>query len=337
LRLGYLLLGKRSDSGIDPPDVDDTPDARHEAADGAVLADGEPGVLREARERAARHGEHRAAVEDEYREHRAAVESKSGAGLESWDADVPELQRAWTEHGTRWPLPKRSEAPLPLDNPSPDKPDAPGTWRGAGGRRLTPEANAEVDRGCERIREVGDNVIVPCLRGIEAADPSRQLIGFEYRFKGAERIKEKVADAVTYKGRTPDKALGNLKDAVRFAFVYSEDRYVQGVQADCERLRDRGLEPFDRTNLWRGDEYKGINSRWREPESGLLSEVQFHTGLSFEAKQLTHAAYERLRNPATSDVEREELQEFQRPATAKIAVPRSATEIEDYSSEKRDG
>ena len=323
--------------GIDQPDLNDTPDAGHEVADGVVLADGAADVVREARERAARHGEYRAAVEDAYREHRAAIERKSGTGRESWDADVPELRRTWAEHETRWPLPKRSEAPPPPDSPSPDHADAPGAWRGDGGRRLTPEANAEVDRGCERIREIGENVIVPGMRGIEAADQNRQLVGFEYRFKGTERIKEKVADAVTYKGRTPDEALGNLKDAVRFTFVYSEERYVEGVRADCERLRGSGFEPFDRTNSWRGDEYKGINSRWREPESGLLFEVQFHTDLSFEAKQLTHAAYERLRNPATSDAEREELQEFQRLATAKIAVPHGATEIEDYSSEKRDG
>jgi hypothetical protein len=324
--------------GIDQPDVDDTPDAGREVVDGAVLADRAADVVRDARERAARHGEYRAAVEAKYREHRAAVESKSGAGHESWDADAPQLRRAWADHETRWPLPKRSEAPPPPDNPdSQDSLDAPGAWRGDGGRRLTPEANAEVDRGCERIREVGENVIVPAMSGIEAEDPDRQLVGFEYRFKGTDRIKEKVADAITYKGRTPDEALGNLKDAVRLTFVYSEERYVQGVRADCGRLRDSGFEPFDRTNSWREDEYKGINSRWREPESGLLFEVQFHTDLSFEAKQLTHAAYERLRNPATSDVEREELQEFQRLVTAKIPVPHAATEIEDYSSEKRDG
>jgi hypothetical protein len=323
--------------GIDQPDMDGAPDARREVTDGAVLADGAAGVVHEARERSTCLDEYRTAVEEEYREHRAAVESKSGAGRESWDADVPEMRRTWAEHETRWPLPGRSEAPPPPDRPAPDNPDAPGAWRGDGGRRLTPAANAEVDRGCERIREVGENIIVPGMRGIEAEDPDRQLVGFEYRFKGADRIKEKVADAVTYKGRTPHEALGNLKDAVRFTFVYSEERYVQGVRADCERLRDSGFEPFDRTNSWREDEYKGINSRWREPESGLLFEVQFHTDLSFEAKQLTHAAYERLRNPATSDVEREELQEFQRLVTAKIAVPDGATEIEDYSSEKRDG
>ena len=90
-------------------------------------------------------------------------------------------------------------------------------------------------------------------------------------------------------------------------------------------------------NSWEKDEYKGINSRWRDPESGLLFEVQFHTRSSFEAKQLTHAAYERLRNPATSDIERDELQEFQRKVSAEIPIPPRVTDIGDYSPERRDG
>ncbi|HTV79012.1 MAG TPA: hypothetical protein VMF03_12180, partial [Steroidobacteraceae bacterium] len=85
------------------------------------------------------------------------------------------------------------------------------------------------------------------------------------------------------------------------------------------------------------DEYKGINSRWRDPESGLLFEMQFHTRASFEAKQLTHAAYERLRNSLTPDIERDELREFQRKVSAEIPVPPRVADIEGYSPEQRDG
>ena len=38
--------------------------------------------------------------------------------------------------------------------------------------------------------------------------------------------------------------------------------------------------------------------------------MQFHTLPSYEAWQLTQPAYERLRNPATSDAERAELRSF---------------------------
>jgi hypothetical protein len=245
-------------------------------------------------------------------EYRATVEAAY-----TWDAAALELRQAWEAHETKWPSPEDADRD--------------------GDRSLNPEANAEVERGCGQIREIAENVITPAMRAIESEDPDRHLIGLEHRLKGVDRIKEKIVDAVRYKGRAPEEALETLKDAVRFTFCYSEHRYTSGVIEDCQRLLDRGFQPFDRLNSWQAEQYKGVNSRWRDPESGLLFEVQFHTRASFEAKQLTHAAYERLRDPATSDIERDELQEFQRKASAEIPIPPNVTDIEDYSPEQRRG
>jgi hypothetical protein len=263
-------------------------------------------------------------------EYRATVEAEYGAAPDSsWDTAVLELRKAWAAHEAKWPPPR--------DSRSSHAPAAPGAWRGDSDRYLDPDANAEVDHGCGRIREVAENVITPAIRAIEAEDLNRHLIGLEYSLKSVDRIKEKVADAVRYKGRTAEEALATVKDAIRFTFCYSEEGYTSGVLEDCVRLQDRGLQPFDRVSSWEAEEYKGVNSRWREPESGLLFEVQFHTRASFEAKQITHAAYERLRSPATSDNERDELQEFQRKVSAAIPIPPGATDIEDYSPEERNG
>ncbi len=49
------------------------------------------------------------------------------------------------------------------------------------------------------------------------------------------------------------------------------------------------------------EQYKGINSRWRVPASRQIFEVQFHTYASFEAKQETHGAYEKMRSRVTND------------------------------------
>jgi hypothetical protein len=68
-----------------------------------------------------------------------------------------------------------------------------------------------------------------------------------------------------------------------------------------------------------------------------LFEVQFHTQASFEAKQLSHAAYERIRNPQTSDAELLELEDFQRRVCGKIPIPPGATEIAYLPRKERDG
>ena len=74
--------------------------------------------------------------------------------------------------------------------------------------------------------------------------------------------------------------------------------YTGGAWMDIERLKDQGFKLEKLKNSWSGDQYKGINSQWIEPDTGQRFEVQFHTHISFEAKQLTHPAYERIRTKA---------------------------------------
>jgi len=258
-----------------------------------------------------------------YAEYQAAVEAEYRAASESWDGVAPQLRDAWADHEKKWPSPERQRES--------SQPDTPGAWSGDGGRYLDPEANAEVDRGCERIHEVGEQVITPALKQIEAQDPERKLVGLEHHIKEPDRLKEKVARALEEQPElTPKQALSGVPDAVRFTLCYSDDRYAAGVTADVDRLRMRGFElAKSLKNSWDSDQYKGINSQWREPETGQHFEVQFHTEASFEAKQLTHKAYERIRNTQTSDAELEELEGFQRQVCAKIPIPPGATEIQD--------
>jgi hypothetical protein len=187
-----------------------------------------------------------------------------------------------------------------------------------------------VERGCDRVRETEETAVTPTMRRIEAEDPNRHLVGFEHRLKGRDRLAEKVTEAMTERARTANEAFATVKDAIRYTFQYADDRYTDGVRADCERLKEAGFEAVDRKNSWRNDEYKGINSRWRVPENGQLFEVQFHTRASFEAKQETHPAYEKLRNPATTKAEQDELAAFQRGVSSRIPIPSGATEIPDY-------
>lgn len=79
------------------------------------------------------------------------------------------------------------------------------------------------------------------MRRIEAEDPDRSLVGLENRLKGKERLTEKVTFDVEKKGRSVDAAFDNVKDAIRYTFVYDEDKYTVGVYADCERLRTLAL------------------------------------------------------------------------------------------------
>ncbi len=115
-----------------------------------------------------------------------------------------------------------------------------------------------------------------------------------------------------------------MPDAIRYTFQYRESRYTQGVWADIERLKSQGFELRKLKNYWSDEEYKGINSQWIDPETGQRFEVQFHTRISFEAKQLTHDAYERLRAQPDDELEKLVLKAFQGKVSAEIPVPHSA-------------
>jgi hypothetical protein len=183
-----------------------------------------------------------------------------------------------------------------------------------------------IDRGCERVEEIEKNVVSPALRRIEAEDPDRCLVGFDHRLKGKDRLSEKVDNWLKAEAdMTAEQAFGLVKDPIRYTFQYPDDHYADGVRADCERLESSGFEPVDLRNSWDSAEYKGINSRWRAPDSG-----QFQTESSCSVKQETHAAYERIRDPATPHSEIPKLREFQRSASTGIPIPPGATDIRNY-------
>jgi hypothetical protein len=289
--------------------------AGREQAGDQGAADSDQAAIPETRDQSTYRAEYRATVEAAY----------------TWAAAALELSQTWEAHEAKWPSPE--------DPGLRDLPAEPGAWRGDGDRHLDPEANAEVERGCGRIREICENVITPVMRALESEDSDRHLIGLEHRLKGTERLKEKVTTALEEQPElTPRQALSAVPDAIRFTLRYSEDRYAAGVTADLERLAASGCElakPLK--NSWESDQYKGVNAQWRESATGQRFEVQFHTQASFEAKQLSHAAYERIRNPQTSDAELPELEDFQRKVCAKIPIPPGATDIAYLPRKDRDG
>lgn len=239
----------------------------------------------------------------------------------SWAEAVTELRAAWDEHQHRYP-----ERSRPAPTAQPD-----GSWRADGDRRLTPEQNAEAGKACEDIRAEGKEVILPAMERVEAADPDRRLAGLEHMLKGEDRLKEKLADVLLVEPNlTAKQAAGKVTDAVRFTLTYTEGRYTDGVLSDVERLKSEGFELIKLKNLWEKEQYKGVNSQWRRPETGLRFEMQFHTPESLEAKELTHKAYERLRGAQITEVERDELEAYQQRVNTRIATPPGATEIEEF-------
>jgi hypothetical protein len=313
--------------GADYPDEADEPpdghaDHRDDQGDGVGRAGRAGGVQAETRPRQEYYADLRVAVSAEQSVMAQQSAAREHAAAEKWSETTKESRWIWTEYQRRWP-PEERERVDSSDDP-------PGSWRGDGNRVLYPADNGRVEAACDRIANREEEKISPALRATESQDPDRHLIGFDDRLKGRDRIKEKVYDGINLLKRSPEEAVLLVHDTIRYTFEYQETRYTQGVRADIERMKDQGFELYKLKNSWSDDQYKGINSQWIEPETGQRFEVQFHTRISFEAKQLTHLAYERLRSQQADAFEELVLEAFQKKVTAEVPVPPGADGIPDY-------
>jgi hypothetical protein len=243
---------------------------------------------------------------------------------EGWRAALPQLQTLWERHTERWPAEQQS----PVDRST----DEPGSWRGDDGRYLDYEENLVTEHAVDRVSKAEPEV-TRTMKGVETEVPGARLAGLQYCLKGEERYKEKVATEVRLKPeRSIAEILARVPDAIRYTFECGEDHYMDSYQDICGKLEERGNELLVRRNSWDDPDYKGVNTRWLTT-GGQTFEVQIHTADSFQAKQLTHVAYERLRTGVATGAERPELESFQQAVTSSIPVPRGVDAITDYRKE----
>jgi len=249
---------------------------------------------------------------------------------------------------TKYELPLPDESDSPADSELADQPrTAPdGSWDWKG-RHLEPDDSRTADEvlaesrtaeGRDSDGNYGEHGLTPAMRRIEAQLDHGHLVEETEKFalKDPDRFKEKLADAIA---RNPDKSCLELAkeihDTIRYTFIFSVEGYTDGVWDAQGRVEAAGYELEVRRNSWSSEEYKGINSRWFDPDNEKRFEIQFHTQESWEAKQQTHGAYKRMKDPRTPPAEVTRLREFQRQISEGVAIPPRASDIPEYRKEGR--
>ena len=324
--------------GIDRPDDADLPSDKHSdhPADRADTPAGRGGQVGHAQAETRFREEYYVALRaaeareqaEPARRSEPAEDGQKVKPTASWDKAAEQFRWMWGEYQRRWP---------PEERPSVDRSkDSPGSWHGDGNRVLERSINERIEAECDRIAQRERETISPALRKVESCDPDRHLVGFEFRLKDRDGIKEKVAKSMAEKGLSAEEAISRVPDTIRYTLEYDEARYTKGVWADIARMNEQGFKLDIIKNSWSSDQYKGINSQWIEPHTGQRFELQFHSRISFEAKQITHPAYERLRTHRADVFEELVLEALQRKVTGDVPIPPSATDIPDYPERGRD-
>jgi virulence-associated protein VapD len=248
-----------------------------------------------------------------------------GAEQGRYWSELPRLREMWADHERRWP--ERQHAVDRSHDPA-------GSYRSDGGFYLNPEQHAEASESIRRVRETEQPISADMQAIAKENTHGGWLEGFKHCIKGDDRLKEKIAEQ---RGAESDESaadvLRRIPDAVRYTYCFERENYVGGYYDIKARLESFGYELYQSTNYWTDPEYKGINTRW-VTQQGQRFEVQFHTPESFHAKHdVTHIAYERIRDTTTSRAEKRELHEFQKQVSALIEVPEGATDIPNYRKE----
>jgi hypothetical protein len=234
-----------------------------------------------------------------------------------------------------------------LDHPGDEPrtgPDGSWAWNG---RYLTPEERLIAENAMSRCRvaegrnvfgSYGQSGLTPAMRRVGAQLERGQLLpDTENRaLKSPDRFKERLADLIL---RHPDKSAEELShevhDGIRYAFIFDNEHYAEGTLQIHSRLKGNGFELEARWNGWESREYKGINSRWRDPAHDLVFEVQFHTASSWDVWEQAHASYEQIIDPRTSPAERMRLRIIHAEKSAVIPVPPGCTAISDFRKESQ--
>jgi hypothetical protein len=174
---------------------------------------------------------------------------------------------------------------------------------------LTDEQNRAADEFLERARNAEPGITGNMKDNADAT--GGDMVGLDYRLKDPESFKRKLATELAENGGDLDAALRDMKDSVRYTTTWDTGDYTQGVQDSTQRLRDQGYEPVKWKPTWGDEGYRGVNSFWRDPATGQVFEVQFHTPESFDAKMRTHDLYDQIRLLPEGDPRRVELERQQ--------------------------
>jgi hypothetical protein len=181
-----------------------------------------------------------------------------------------------------------------------------------------------------------DTGLTPAMRRVEAQLEHGQLVPKteEFALKSADRFKEKLAKLIARNpGAEPSELASDVHDSIRYTFLFEASHYTRGVADACQRITDEGCVLMESRPSWDKDEYKGVNSQWCDLATGVSFEVQWHTPESWDAKQKTHAAYEKINDKRTPIAEVERLRAYQREVSAMVAVPPGALHIRPYKKE----
>ena len=147
--------------------------------------------------------------------------------------------------------------------------------------------------------------------------------GLQWRMKSPGSTARKIADRVTKTGRPACEIASQFTDILRYTVVTrTADELVSGAHRFVDNLTSSGWKVVEADHSYfDGAAYKGLHLLARH-SSGEVVEMQVHSEVSVEAKNLNHAEYEIMRDPDRPAGERIAARQRMIDRSAALATPR---------------
>lgn len=155
------------------------------------------------------------------------------------------------------------------------------------------------------------------------------------RVKEEDSLKRKLDKTIKEENLTPDEAIENFSDCVRYTDVSPTEGFTEHFQTFREELLSRSyvIVRVKNTLMDPARSYRGINTYVQDP-GGYWFEIQFHTDESYEALRANHKLYREQREVTTPQERKEELAQLMMDASSKVPVPEGCDTIRQYQLEK---
>lgn len=124
----------------------------------------------------------------------------------------------------------------------------------------------------------------------------------------------------------------HIHDLLRYTVTWPENRIGEGAREMISALRARGFQPLtDRAghelikNYFNSDPengYRGINSNFVDPKTGMVLEVQFHTQQSLDTAEAMHKIYDNVRKAGKGSPEYEEGRKTMMTSFSQVRIPK---------------
>jgi hypothetical protein len=189
-------------------------------------------------------------------------------------------------------------------------------------------ASTVYKQAASRVDKVADDVRTA------AEKTGAKMYGLEHRQKTLESIARKIETDAHEKGISYEQAASDIKDAIRFTTVSSDDDFVRNYKEFKYHLAMRGYEELRCKNYFdlynKGEaKHKQVTSVFGEP-GGYRFEVQFQTPSSLDAKEKKTVLYEEVRREGVSEQRRAEIVREMEKLAETVPTPKDIDEIKNH-------